>query len=461
MSRYVKSTASGFVDSSQPRFPATTPLNLLAIVVAISTAGVFYGGVRAFYFGSEFLAPIAYITDESISASLVAPVIGLPVEALLLGNHFFFDFFISYYWGGLPNPWFDNQLVFDPNHAPLAMLLGRAWGALEYGLARDLNVVLMAVSTVAVGLISLRRQRWALVVVGSCILLVSGPSIGALDRGNYQGYVPILMFAFAMLALRGRWGWAAVFVVTAASLKMYPIVLVLVFIAEKKWKPLAGVIVGGAIANLLLLFAFQGSPWRSGIEFFRNASLILGQEELGMMVYNTSFTGGLLHWSQLLGLETLLSLGWTYPWIVALVGIFLLTPLIWLRSRLPLAIRIIAALMLTTTMTTHSFPYTLNWSIAAAGVMFALSAAQVTPHAPSRHTPLYVWTTVVAVGLALSFVPVFIPGTMEMGFPAGASSLLSPVSVLVFSLGAYISAFRTSSNNAAVDHVKDSSVVRD
>lgn len=419
-------------------FDRHLPIDLLSIVVFVSGAAAVYGGVRAFYFNSEFLAPIAYITDERISADLFSPLIDSTAEGVLLGRHLFFDFFISYYWGTLPNPYFDLGLDFWPNHTPLAMLVGRAWSSLDYALARDLNVIFMAISVAAVGIVSLMGRRWTIVLLGTTVLVLSGPSIAALDRGNYQGYIPILLLGFGIAALRGRWGWAATFLAIAASFKMYPVILILVFIAERRWRALLGTLLGASLGNFILLLFFEGSPITSATEFLYQASRILAHSGQELDIYNTSLTGGIIHWLNFLGLEGIADSLSMYSWIVALGGSAALASILWFRGTVPLVIRLIAALMLTTTITTHSFPYTLNWAIAAAGLLFLSSKKNLETKTSERaNSRLLRWTTTLSIALFLGFYPIFIPGTMESGRPAGAASLVSPVAFFIFVGGVY------------------------
>lgn len=419
-------------------FDRHLPIDLLSIVVFVSGAAAVYGGVRAFYFNSEFLAPIAYITDERISADLFSPLIDSTAEGVLLGKHLFFDFFISYYWGTLPNPYFDLGLDFWPNHTPMAMLVGRAWSSLDYALARDLNVSFMAISVAAVGIVSLAGRRWTIVLLGTTVLVLSGPSIAAMDRGNYQGYIPILLLGFGIAALRGRWGWAAALLAIAASFKMYPVILILIFIAERRWRALIGTVLGAAFGNFILLLFFEGSPITSAFEFLYQASRILAHSGQELDIYNTSLAGGIIHWLNFLGVEGIADALSMYAWVVALAGSVALAAILWFRESVPLVIRLIAALMLTTTITTHSFPYTLNWAIAAAGLLFLSSKKHMDTKTSEREiSRLLRWTTTISIALFLGFYPIFIPGTMESQRPAGVASLVAPVAYFIFVVGIY------------------------
>lgn len=416
-------------------FPEATPVTVVSLVVGLSAILTVYGGLRAFYFGGSFLAPIAYTTDERPTADIFARLLGTEPDDLLMGIHAFHDFLVSYYWGGLSNPWAQNALNFWPNHSPLAMLYGRFWHTFDYATARDLNLVLMALAMTLPAVIAVRRKPWSVKVLVVSVTVLSGPFIAALDRGNYQGYVPLLMFAFAYFAMRGRWGWAAAALVLAASFKVYPIVLVAVLVAERRWRALVAVLLGGVVLNAALFFAFEGPVTETMRLYLHYLSPILGLRESGLLSYNASFAGGVLHWLLVSGQAGVAHALMRHVSVLVLLGVVAVAPIVWMRRSVPFPARLVAAMMLTSVMTPVTYPYTANWAIAGLAVVVLASGAEwgAPRMGNGQATPFQARGLAGALSLFLVFSPVFIPHTMENGYPAGVQSLMVPIGVLVFS----------------------------
>lgn len=438
---------SGAKTWSPPLLPFTIPQRILAWIVGVSLPVVLYGGIQAFYYQGNFLAPIAYVTDERPSGDAFAKLLSVPAESLLTGIHLFHDFAISYYWGGLGNPWFDNEYPFWPNHTPLAMLLGRGFTFMPYGVASKVLAVVMMGSIVAMMLLATRGKPWSLKVLATGIVLLTGPSIAAVDRGNYQGLIPILLFAFAMLALRKRWGWAMVPLVLAASLKVYPVVILLLLVAERRWKPLIGAIAGGAVLNGLLLLAFSGSPIDTAREYLRYLSPILGLEGNDFLIYNVSPVAGVSHWLLLVGLDGIAAQVLRFDTVIVLLFFAAAAPLLWARSWLLPQTRLVIALMLTVLVTPVVFPYTMNWALAAAAILIASSASHpqvdLPPEISSKSVRTQLFAICAGVGAMSAFLPLLIPRSYESGFPAGVATLVTPLAVSTIIIGAWLAVLRS------------------
>ena len=427
---------------SPPLLPFTIPQRILAWIVGVSLPVVLYGGLLAFYFQGSFLSPIAYVSDERPSAEAFSKLLSVPAESLLTGIHLFHDFAISYYWGGLGNPWFDNEYPFWPNHTPLAMLLGRAFTFLPYGVASKVLAVAMMGSIAVMMLVATRGKPWSMKVLATGIVLLTGPSIAAVDRGNYQGLIPILLFAFAMLALRNHWGWAMVPLVLAASLKVYPVIILLLLVAERRWKPLMGAIAGGAALNGLLLFAFEGNPVQTAREYLHYLSPILGLAGSDFLIYNVSPVAGIAHWLLLAGLDGVASQVLRFDTIIVILFFAAAAPLLWARSTLLPQTRVVIALMLTVLITPVVFPYTMNWALAAVAVLVATSLNRPEGAVSGEMSGLgarrQLYALCAGVGALSAFLPVLIPRSYESGYPAGVASLITPLAVSTVILGAWL-----------------------
>ncbi len=436
--------------------PTRLPFWILGISLTLSAVFVLYGGFRAFYFQSSFLAPIAYTTDERPTAEVYGNLLGVAPAELLSGIHVFFDFLISYYWGTLENPWFDDPTGFPVNYPPASMVFLELWAQFPYKTALSIYLPLMALCLLLPTVIALRGTRWSLALLASSVTLLSGPAIASLDRGNTQGFIPILLFGFALLALKGRWGWASVFLVLATSLKLFPAVILLVLIAERRWRALIGSLIALLMINTLGFLLYPGNPVDSFRAWLAAAFTFLGRDNLaGFLEYNASFTGGLAHGLIVIGLTDAAPIIESQARVITIFVTAILAVVVLLRNLLPLAVRIFAAFMMTTTLLPVAYPYTANWVIAGSAMMFWLCAPalRVSLNADNRASSPpeleslslsrdTVWFGIaVASGALLSFGPVFIPGTMESGYRAGVASLIMPIAVAVFILTALMSAW--------------------
>ena len=431
--------------TTQP--PARFPLWVIALTVSISALLTIYGAIRAFYYQSSFLAPIAYTTDERPTAERLSLLLEVQPEQLLVGIHTFFDFLVSYHWGTLSNPWLEGGEVLPVNYPPLAMAFMEIWALFPYKTALAIYLPLMALALIAPVWIALQRTHWSLQLLATGVVLLSGPAIASLDRGNTQGFIPILLFAFGVLALSGRWGWASVFLVLATSLKIFPALLLFVLVAERKWRAFFTSVAALIGIHTLGFLPYPGSPMSSFESWFSSASGFLARDNLaGFLEDNASFVGGLAHWAMFLGFAPVASFLADYGSFIAILVTAYAIFLVFLRTRLSLTVRLFAVFMTSTTVLPVAYPYTANWVIAAVALIFlgaapALRDAGIADHLEQTRRPQWnslklLWICLALTsGLLLTFAPVFIPGTMESGYRAGVASLLMPVAVVVALVG--------------------------
>jgi hypothetical protein len=85
---------------------------------------------------------------------------------------------------------------------------------------------------------------------------LSYPVLFTLDRGNVEGFAFILLSLFVYFFCSNRTGISTLFLAAAAALKVYPIVFIILYIAEKKYKE-AAIFVGALL--VLSAFAYDGA----------------------------------------------------------------------------------------------------------------------------------------------------------------------------------------------------------
>jgi|GEM_PF-1535621 len=102
-----------------------------------------------------------------------------------------------------------------------------------------------------------------------CAVALTAPVIYAFDRGNYLILCVLFLVLFAAFYNRNDW-LAAIFLAIAACLKIYPVVLFLVFLVSRKWKPMFLGLSVGALITGLGMAVFKGNYIRNTGYFLKN-----------------------------------------------------------------------------------------------------------------------------------------------------------------------------------------------
>lgn len=270
------------------------------------------------------------------------------------------------------------------------------------------------------------------------VVVLSGPFLATLDRGNIQGLIPILLFSMAVLVLRSQWIAVGVLVGVMGALKLYPLALILVLVGERQWKAVLTAVTTFAASTLMFLVVMSDNFWPSLARVFTNNIGFGGEGIVAFMSYNTSFAGGLAHWAALVGLASVSEWIAANGWVIAVVYLSVVGFVLSIRS-IPMLWRILLSMTPLTASTPLVYPYVLNWVLAASALLiFCTSATQ--PIAALHERPTRSSLAVV-VGLALVTAPYpfFIPGSAETGAPAGFVTLMVPVASLLI-LGAAVAA---------------------
>ncbi len=92
------------------------------------------------------------------------------------------------------------------------------------------------------------------------LMAVSMPVLFAIDRGNYILFTVIFLVMWAVIEEEKPDSvWGAVFLALAAATKVYPVYLLLIYIAGRKWKKLAVAVFTGLVTTVIPLFFFHGT----------------------------------------------------------------------------------------------------------------------------------------------------------------------------------------------------------
>jgi len=414
-----------------PGLRKSFPLDLAGLTVAISAVAVIYGGFRAFYFQVGFLESFSYYSDERPFNTIVNQWIGRDPSETLVGIHAFGDYLLLNVWAQFPNPWEQPGGV---NYLPPVVLLFKILGYLPYGLGLTLFLIALAVCILLPMVIASRgfpiTQRLLFVTT---LAVLTGPAIATLDRANNQGFLPILLFGFGIAVLKERWGWAAVCIALAACIKIYPILLILLLLALRKFS-WAGVSVLLSAGVVLLTMPMTSNAGISGIPDVLEGVLDFQEKSVNQFLeYNTSLSGGLANALMFIGLDSAAS--WIALNAIVIIGIYALVvvPLLWIGA-IPVWLRVILTLSLTTALMPITYPYALNWAIAAAAIAVWVSRQDsVQTFLSQRHSMLLA----LSLALLLAVLPVLIPGSAEASRAAGAASLASLATAILLPVTAF------------------------
>lgn len=424
--------------------PVDFPFNLIALTLALSAVATFAGGIIHFYQQGVFLEAISYVSDERIMNDIVAGLLEVPATSTLWGVHAFGDYLLPHYWVTLTNPWLEDGTGVI-NYLPSSLILHEALLALDYRSGVVVFLALMLVSLLTPLVYAFRSYPWSIRILGIVVLgLLSGPAIASLDRGNTQGFVPLLLFGFALAIIRARWKWAVLFLIAAASIKIYPLVLVLLLVALRKWWHALAAVVGTILVALVTLPLVSANLWPTAQFVFTNPFTFADRDFGSFMANNVSFAGGVAHLFTMVGATS------GAEWIAAngvavgLVYLVAVAPLLWF-TQIVLWQRAILGMALTTGIMPLVYPYALNWVIAAtslAVLMSARSSSQHETHSPEStghvELPRGQWIPLlVSLALLSAALPVYLPGSSEAGFAVGLSGMASLIAMTLLPLGAW------------------------
>jgi Glycosyltransferase family 87 len=208
----------------------------------------------------------------------------------IVGVHYFGDFLQTFDWATLANPWTHNSW-FLAQYPPLAVYLLKPLTVFPYFVAMAMYLAAIPASAFASFWLSTRGRldKSARLALATGLGLVSSPILMAFDRGNSVGFLAILFGLFALGALKDkRWLVITTYVLMAAT-KIYPALLIVVFI-RKRWYKEAVIAVLIGLLITFSLFAVTPGDFASTFDAFIRANsgatdtwkttLVLGAEIL-------------------------------------------------------------------------------------------------------------------------------------------------------------------------------------
>jgi hypothetical protein len=214
-----------------------------------------------------------------------------------LGVHTFGDYLLPRWQSNLSSPWFITDTANGPrnNYLPFTMAVFWLFSAIAYW---ESFVLFMMIGTIA-----LLSSIWfsmsgeqpvtrGQLIVSSVIL--TSPFISLMDRGNIQILLTALVVVAFFLYINNQKSWGALALGLAIALKGYPIVFLVVWLRERRWKDCLISLSTAAFTTVLPLLFYDGGILRNLSRIFRNIRLNEEMYAYESLAYNNSLKGSLL-----------------------------------------------------------------------------------------------------------------------------------------------------------------------
>jgi hypothetical protein len=214
-----------------------------------------------------------------------------------LGVHLFGDYLLPRWQSDLKSPWFISDPSAGPvnNYLPFTMAVFWLFGRVAYWQSFVVFMSLGVGTMLASIYLSLRGpspiRKLQLISSG---ILVTGPFIALIDRGNIQVLLTALCCLSLFLWFSNRKTMGAIALGLAVALKGYPILLLILWVREKRWRDCLISISTILFVTITPLFFYSGGAVTNISRILRN---VRSNEELyahQSLAYNNSLKGTLL-----------------------------------------------------------------------------------------------------------------------------------------------------------------------
>jgi hypothetical protein len=370
---------------------------------AVQYAAVAAGGFAAFlvtaYVGATYLGAFDFASVLSFQANdWPFNIRTLPDSSFAVGIHYFGDFLATWRQSAVASPYVTDASLWPSNYPPAVHLLFRPLTWLPYHVALFVFLTASAVAVIGPMWFAFRTrpaaQRVLLVVSG---VVLTGPFLSMLDRGNLQGVVSGLVIVAALLLASRRDLWAAICIGLAAALKGYPLILIVILIHRRRWRVSAGALGVFCGITLLALLTFGGGI-AANLEGLWSATSPFRNLEVGGETVVPAYNNSLYSFLQVAGAADVPGSNALLTHYGALVAVLaLVVVVVALLPRLSLVERLIALCSFTILAPTITGSYALTLLLAPVAVL-AL-----------RGTRRWRLPTLYAVLIGLAMVPKALP----------------------------------------------------
>jgi hypothetical protein len=246
--------SAGTLNGPPPRRgfdPAVFCAGITIVFAVIGLAGTY--AATAYLGRGGFYETILFTPGDSFGPMAEGPLTSF-------GIHHFGDLLLPWLQTIDGNPYLTTAL-FRSNYPPFAHLFLEPFTTLPYKAVFWIYLLSSCLLLALPLWASLRGRRLDVrLTVVSAVVGLSFPLWVTLDRGNIQSIV----VGFALLAMlavqRGRWMTAALLLAVPGALKIYPAVLLLIFIRERKWKEFLISVMAIGVLSISGLLSMAASP---------------------------------------------------------------------------------------------------------------------------------------------------------------------------------------------------------
>lgn len=339
-------------------------------------------------------------------------------EPRLVGIHYFGDFLQTFDWATLANPWV-HDVGFLVQYPSVPVYLLKLLTPFPYFTAMWIYLTLMTVSSaLAVWLVLKNFPKVSRLATAIAVGCLSAPALMAFDRGNSVGFLAILFCLFSIGVLSNRKWLAVSMLVLMATTKIYPLLLIIIFVRLKWWREIATTIIAG-LGLTVLLFAVTPGNFVTTVEAWLRANteasglwgetLILGVKALlGVL--------GVTDLETISNLATLAVSAWgivRYLLILAIFAVIVFKP--GLKAVEALALAGFTMILFYTA--PHNYAWT--WALPMVGILlneFYTSGARTSLKQIWAHSKIMA-VSIVGLMLVILPLPIAVPGTQKSILP--------------------------------------------
>ena len=339
-------------------------------------------------------------------------------EPRLVGIHYFGDFLQTFDWATLANPWtHDSEFLVQYPSVPVYLL--KLLTPFPYFTAMWIYLALLTVSSaLAVWLVLKnfsRVTRFATAIALGCL---SAPALMAFDRGNSVGFLAILFCLFSIGVLSDHKWLSVSMLVLMATTKIYPILLIIIFVRLKWWREIAATVLAG-LGLTVFLFAVTPGNLVTTVEAWLQAN----NEASGLwgetLILGVKALLGVLGVTDLETISTLATLAvsaWgilRYLLILAVFAVIVFKPGIKAVESLALA----GFTMILFYTAPHNYAWT--WALPMVGILlneFYSSGARTSLKQMWAHSKIMA-ASILGLMLVILPLPIAVPGTQKSILP--------------------------------------------
>jgi len=228
--------------------------DLPLIVLLIEALGFIWSGFKIIYL--KFPANAVLSATELDRPDIRPDAFDQP---RLVGIHYFGDFLQTFDWATLSNPW-THDASFLVQYPSVPVYLLKLLTPFPYYTALWIYLALMILTSAAAVWLVLDKfsnvSRFAASIAIGCL---STPALMAFDRGNSVGFLAILFCLFSVGVISRKKWLAVTMLLLMATSKIYPILLIIVFVRLKWWREIAVTLIAGLMVTFALFLVTPGS----------------------------------------------------------------------------------------------------------------------------------------------------------------------------------------------------------